>query len=82
MGKKVTTTKIMPTEEYHDDEFGEPQVVVTLDDMVFTWPDTANIHYPEDLCWSRNISDVFYKGYEMGRRSFMKEMREYLKSKD
>jgi len=42
-------------------------VKVYLDDKcVFEWDNEANIDYPEDLIWEREIHKVFYKGFELG----------------
>lgn len=45
------------------------QVDVFLDDnLVFAWNNEANIDYPEDLTWGREIASVFYKGIEIGKK--------------
>jgi hypothetical protein len=37
-------------------------------ELVFEWYDNANSDYPEDLCWSRMIADVFFSGVELGKK--------------
>jgi hypothetical protein len=42
--------------------------------LLYTWQDNAQIDYPEDLCWSRMIGELFNEaftlGYKYGRRSY------------
>jgi len=35
-------------------------------DEFHLWSDVAVVDYPEDLCWNRDISDLFYKAFEIG----------------
>ena len=35
-------------------------------EVVFSWYDNAHIDYPEDLSWSRMISDIFLNAFELG----------------
>lgn len=35
-------------------------------EKVYEWNDAAHYNYPEDLTWSRTISDVFYSGFYLG----------------
>lgn len=37
-------------------------------ELVYDWADNAQSDYPEDLCWSRMISEVFYSGVELGKK--------------
>lgn len=49
------------------DKYDELIIKVFVGDkQVFEWYDQANIDYPEDLCWHRDISSVFYDGVEAG----------------
>lgn len=45
------------------------QVDVFLDgNLVFTWNNEANLDYPEDLTWNREIASIFYKGVEVSKK--------------
>lgn len=49
-------------------KYGEEVHVVSYKGKeVFRWWDNANIDYPEDLCWKRMISEVFYDGVKVGQ---------------
>lgn len=37
-------------------------------DQVFEWYDNAQCDYPEDLCWHRMISEVFWGGVKAGQK--------------
>lgn len=55
--------------KFEENRHGYTEVVVLLDsEEVYRWHDNAQIDYPEDLCWSRMISEVFEKGVEIGKR--------------
>jgi len=36
---------------------------------VFTWNDDNNIECPEDLTWSRELGEIFRKGFELGYKA-------------
>lgn len=41
-------------------------IVISNGNVCFTWNDSANIDYPEDLTWNRLISNVFHDGVQAG----------------
>lgn len=54
-------------------EYGDSVIRLTVGGKEFVWFDNAHVDYPEDLCWDRMISDVFWSGFEMGARAAMGE---------
>lgn len=51
------------------DRFGDPVVeVFHKEERIFVWNNLANVDYPEDLTWSREISEVFWAGVDLGRK--------------
>ncbi len=40
--------------------------VMIKGEVVFTWNDDANIDYPEDLTWGREIGELFHKAFALG----------------
>jgi hypothetical protein len=65
-----------PDIKYTEDEYGDPLVTVTVGEMKFKWSDNANIDYPEDLCWSRMIADVWWSGFRMGAYAALEKQSE------
>lgn len=61
--KKDKTTYSISTNIINEDYID----VVYNGKVVYSWNDTANVDYPEDLCWSREISSVFDAGVALGR---------------
>jgi hypothetical protein len=50
------------------DRHGDDEIVVLYKGQeVFRWSDSAQVNYPEDLCWSRMISEVFDAGVRLGQ---------------
>lgn len=56
------------TKTVQDDSSNDVIIVYLDGEDVFRWHDNAQCDYPEDLCWHRMISDVFYSGIEIGRK--------------
>ena len=56
--------------EYIEEGRDEPVTVRIIDkrtkEILFEWRDNANIDYPEDLCWSRMIGDLFFNAFKIG----------------
>ena len=53
-----------------EDSQGDAIFTVFLNgESVFIWDDSANVDYPEDLSWSRLISDCFYSGVDAGMKA-------------
>jgi len=48
---------------------GEDTIVSAYVDnvLVFAWNDNANIDYPEDLTWGRDLSEIFSAGIRAGK---------------
>lgn len=56
------------TVEYEENCHGDTVVVIKhKGKQVFIWYDNANVDYPEDLSWSRMISNVFEAGFDLGQ---------------
>lgn len=57
------------TERIFVNEYKDNEIIVEFDgEEVFRWHDNAQTDYPEDLCWHRIISEVFYSGVKLGKK--------------
>ncbi len=57
--------------KYYVDKYndgGDHWIQITHDgNIVYEWNDNANIDYPEDLSWSRDLSKIFEAGVKLGK---------------
>lgn len=51
-----------------ENEYSTEVEVFHGDERALHWDNRANVDYPEDLTWSREISEVFWAGVELGRK--------------
>jgi hypothetical protein len=51
-----------------ENEYSTEVEVFRGDERALYWDNRANVDYPEDLTWSREISEVFWAGVELGRK--------------
>jgi hypothetical protein len=66
---KVEVLELPNNNKIHEIRGNEHMVYLVLNGkIVYEWSDSANTDYPEDLDWSRMISDVFYSGFDLGQK--------------
>jgi hypothetical protein len=73
-------SKLEKLQKRLDVEYSDDRIVTVRDKQtgaeLFRWNDNAQCDYPEDLCWYREIRDVFAAGMEAAIKMFEAESQE------
>lgn len=63
-----------PRGEFKTSDLDRMHYIFFDGELIVSWNDDAHIDYPEDLCWSRDISGLVDEAIELGKLIARREM--------